>query len=404
MTSKLDGESVGQTLQRHGISRRAFVKYCTATASFMALPPGLGAAMAERLHDAPRPSVIYLSFQECTGCFESFTCSFAPTIENLIFNVISLDYDDTLMAASGDAAETAMQTAMRANFGKYILVVDGSVPTGAGGACCTSGGRSAADVLTEAAKGAELIICVGTCSSFGGIPFANPNPTSAWPVSDIVGDRPIVNVSGCPPIAEVFTGTLMQYVTTGRIPDLDEHLRPKVFYGNTIHDRCYRRPFYDEGKFAKSFDDEGARNGWCLYELGCKGPTTYNACATMKWNGGVSFPIESGHGCLGCSEPDFWDKGSFYSSQSAAHWGKAGEAEPLHVLGYGAAAAAVGAVAGAGSSALARQRLGRDAAEPAVVSAAASASAFTAVSKPGAAAGDVPPAAATTTDKPHPEG
>jgi hydrogenase small subunit len=101
------------------------------------------------------------------------------------------------------------------------------------------------------------------------------------------------------------------------LPELDELGRPKSFYGQTIHDRCYRRPFYDQGKFAKSFDDEGARNGWCLFELGCKGPTTYNACATTKWNGGTSFPIESGHGCLGCSEPHFWDAGSFYTPLSA---------------------------------------------------------------------------------------
>ena len=107
----------------------------------------------------------------------------------------------------------------------------------------------------------------------------------------------------------MITGTLLQFVTTGQVPDLDEHRRPKVFFGNTIHDRCYRRPFYDQGKFAKSFDDEGARNGWCLYELGCKGPTTYNACATIKWNGGASFPIESGHGCIGCSEPGFLGQG-----------------------------------------------------------------------------------------------
>ena len=67
------------------------------------------------------------------------------------------------------------------------------------------------------------------------------------------------------------------------------------------------------GLFAKSFDDEGARQGWCLYEGGCKGPVTYNACATLKWNGGVSFPIQSGHGCIGCSEDGFWDQGSFYN-------------------------------------------------------------------------------------------
>jgi hydrogenase small subunit len=348
--------TVGETLRLHGVSRRAFVKFCTAAASAMALPPWMGAAMAEQLSKTPRPSVVYLSFQECTGCLESLTRSFAPTIESLIFNTISLDYNDTLMAASGAAAEAARTKAMKDNFGKYVLVVDGSVPTGAGGGYCTAGGRSAESILREAATGAAAIVCVGTCSAFGGIPFADPNPTSAWPVSAIVGDKPIINVSGCPPIPEVITGTLLQFVTTGKVPDLDEFRRPKVFFGNTIHDRCYRRPFYDQGKFAKSFDDEGARNGWCLYELGCKGPTTYNSCATLKWNGGTSFPIESGHGCIGCSEPGFWDKGSFYSALSAGAWGKAGEVAPRQVLEVGAAAVAAGAVVGLASAGVSRLR------------------------------------------------
>ena len=348
--------SVGEMLLAHGIGRRGFIKFCNAAASAMALPPWMGAAMAEQLRNAARPSVVYLSFQECTGCFESFTRSFAPTIENLIFNVISLDYDDTLMAAAGDAAEAALASAMRDHFGNYVVVVDGSIPTGAGGAYCTAGGRSAVDTLREAAKGASAIICVGTCSSFGGIPFADPNPTGAWPVTAIVGGVPIINVSGCPPIPEVITGTLLQLVSTGQIPDLDEHRRPKAFFGNTIHDRCYRRPFFDAGKFAKTFDDEGARNGWCLYELGCKGPTTFNACATLKWNGGTSFPIESGHGCLGCSEPGFWDKGSFYSAESTPQWGKAGEATPKQVVELAGITAGVGAVLGTASAGVSRLR------------------------------------------------
>ncbi|MEJ1963615.1 MAG: hydrogenase small subunit [Gammaproteobacteria bacterium] len=346
--------TVGEILDRNRISRRAFVKFCTAAASAMALPPLVGTAMAQQLRAAKRPSVVYLSFQECTGCLESLTRSFAPTIESLIFDVISLDYDDTLMAAAGEAAETARAKAMQDNFGKYVLVVDGSVPTGAGGAYCTAGGRSAVDILREAAKGAAAIVCVGTCSAFGGIPFADPNPTEAWPVSGIVGDKPIINVSGCPPIPEVITGTLLQFVTTGKVPELDELRRPKVFFGNTIHDRCYRRPFYDQGKFAKSFDDEGARNGWCLFELGCKGPTTYNACATIKWNGGTSFPIESGHNCLGCSEPGFWDKGSFYAALSSPAWGKAGNSTPLQALKVAGGAAAAGVALGLASAGASR--------------------------------------------------
>jgi hydrogenase small subunit len=358
MTSASEPLIVGEMLRRHGIGRRGFIKFCAATASAMALPPWMGVAMAQQLHGAPRPCVIYLSFQECTGCLESFTRSFAPTIEQLIFNVISLDYDETLMAAAGTAAEAAMAKAMKDNFGKYVLVVDGSIPTGAGGGYCAIGGRAAADTLREAAAGAAVVVCVGTCSAYGGIPFAHPNPTEARPVSAIIGDRPIINVPGCPPVPEVITGTLLQYATTGQLPDLDEQRRPKVFFGNTIHDRCYRRPFYDQGKFAKTFDDEGARNGWCLFELGCKGPTTYNACATTKWNGGVSFPIESGHGCIGCAEPGFWDKGSLYTPQSGAIWGRAGEAGLRPVLEVGGGAMVAGAALGMVSAAVSRVRQG----------------------------------------------
>jgi hydrogenase small subunit len=350
---------VGEMLRRHGIGRRGFIKFCMAAASAMAMPPGMGMAMARQLRDAPRPCVIYLSFQECTGCLESFTRSFAPTMEQLIFNVISLDYDETLMAAAGTAAEAAAAKAMKDNFGKYVLVVDGSVPTGAGGGYCAIGGRAAADTLREAAAGAAVVVCVGTCSAYGGIPYAHPNPTEAWPVSAIVGDRPIINVPGCPPVPEVITGTLLQYVTTGQLPDLDEQSRPIFFFGNTIHDRCYRRPFYDQGKFAKTFDDEGARSGWCLFELGCKGPTTYNACATVKWNGAASFPIESGHGCIGCAEPGFWDKGSLYTPQSGAVWGRAGEAGLRPVLEVGGGALLAGAALGVVSAGVSRLRQGR---------------------------------------------
>ena len=28
----------------------------------------------------------------------------------------------------------------------------------------------------------------------------------------------------------------------------------------------------------------------------------------MKWNGGVSFPIQSGHPCIGCTELYFFDR------------------------------------------------------------------------------------------------
>jgi hydrogenase small subunit len=330
------GETLQEHMERQGISRRTFLKYCASLASLMALPPSAAAAMAEALGKAKRPSVIWLPFQECTGCTESITRSHSPSVESMIFDMISLDYQETLMAAAGFQAEEALQTAMKENYGKYVLIIDGSVATGLDGAYSCIGGRSNLDSLKEAAKGAAAIVALGTCASFGGIPKAKPNPTGAVAVSDIIKDKPIVNISGCPPIPVVITGVLAHYLTFGSVPELDGLGRPKAFYGETIHDRCYRRPFYDQGKFAKTFDDEGARQGWCLFELGCKGPVTYNACATTKWNDGTSFPIESGHGCISCSEPDFWDAGGFYKALSTA-------ANPLKYVGT---AAIIGAGAG----------------------------------------------------------
>ena len=308
-------DSLGEILRKQGVSRRSFMKFCATTASLMALPPSMIPMIANALEKARRPSVIWLSFQECTGCTESLTRAHSPTVESLIFESISLDYHHTLQAASGEAAEAAREAAMEENFGNYLLVVDGSIPLDNPG-YSTIAGISNLDMLIESAKGAAAIIAVGTCATYGGIPHANPNPTGAVSVKDIIKDKPIVNVPGCPPIPVVITGVLAHYLTFGSLPELDHIGRPMAFYGQSIHDRCYRRPFYDKGQFAETFDDEGAKKGWCLFKLGCKGPTTYNACATTKWNNGTSFPIESGHPCLGCSEPDFWDGGGFYKALS----------------------------------------------------------------------------------------
>lgn len=331
--------TLGETLRSQGISRRSFLKFCAATASMMAMSPAMIPKIAHALESARRPSVIWMSFQECTGCTESLTRAHTATIENLIFDHISLDYHHTLMAASGHAAEEAREAAMNENWGKYILVVDGSIPTGNPG-YSTIAGISNLDMFLQTAAGAAAIISVGSCAAYGGIPHAGPNPTGAYSVYDVIKkfgnseldsissatlakagvgsvvNKPIVSVPGCPPIPVVITGVLTHFLTFGTIPELDHIGRPKVFYGQSIHDRCYRRPFYDKGLFAETFDDEGARKGWCLYKLGCKGPTTYNACATTKWNNGTSWPIEAGHPCLGCSEPDFWDGGGFYKALS----------------------------------------------------------------------------------------
>jgi len=298
--------TVGTALKQQGINRRTFLQYCTSIASLMALPAGAAEQLATALAKARRPSVIWLSFQECTGCTEALTRSHSPSLESLILDMISLDYHHTLQAASGEAAEAAREAAMKENAGKYLVVVDGSVPMGNPG-YSTIAGIANVDVLRETVRDAAAVLAVGTCAAYGGLPAAQPNPTGAVAISDLIRDKPIVNIPGCPPIPTVMTGVIAHYLAFGALPELDALGRPKAFYGETIHDRCYRRPFYDQGKFAETFDDEAARKGWCLFKLGCKGPATFANCPTQMFNDGTQWPIGVGHGCVGCAEPDFWD-------------------------------------------------------------------------------------------------
>ena len=343
-------DSIYKELSKEGISRRDFMKMCGMMAGAIGLhnvAPGLPddlqlfkeqraagtELVAKALSTKSRLPVIWLEFQDCAGCSEALTRSQSPTLTDLVLNSITVEYHETLTAAAGFQTEEAKQAAMEKYAGQYVLVVEGSVSPTADGVYCTIGGRGSEELLREAAAGAAAIVATGNCASFGGIPAAKPNPTGAVGVMELITDKPVVNIPGCPAIPEAFTGTLLHFLVFGALPELDALHRPKLFYGNTIHDRCLRRPFYEAGKYANSFDDEGAKAGWCLYKLGCKGPTTYNACASIKWSGGLSFPVQSGHPCLGCSEPGFWDGGGFYAGQSA----------PLEKPGTAVTAAAVGA-------------------------------------------------------------
>ncbi len=328
-------DTIYEEMKKAGVSRRGFMKFCGMVAGAMgltALPPiqasGLPESLdretmepaklvARALETKPRVPIIWLEFQDCAGCSEALTRSQSPTLVDLVLNKITVEYHETLSAAAGFQAEEAKQAAIEKYAGQYILVVEGSISPKDDGVYCTIGGKSSLDILREDASKAAAIIATGNCSAYGGLPRANPNPTGAVGVAELIKDKPVVNIPGCPAIPEAFTGVLAHFLVFGSLPELDNLLRPKTFYSQTIHDRCLRRPFYDAGKFALSFDDEGARKGWCIYKLGCKGPTTYNSCATIKWAGGLSFPIQSGHPCLGCSEPNFWDGGGFYQGQSA---------------------------------------------------------------------------------------
>jgi hydrogenase small subunit len=304
-------ETVYEVARRTGISKRDFLRFCLLTTANLGLQSGMFPRVVKALETKPRPPVYWLNFAACTCCTESLIKSSHPLISNAILSMISLDYMETIQVAAGQQAEEVVWNGMKKNYGNYVLLVEGSVPFKDGGVYCTIAGNTALEHLRRAAEGARLIIAVGACASFGCVTTAYPNPTGCKPIYQIIDSKPVVNVPGCPPIADVISGTLVYLVTFDRIPELDGLQRPKVFYGTLIHDKCYRRSFFDASMYVENFDDDAARKGWCLYKVGCRGPVTYNACPVVKWNN-VSWPVQSGHPCFGCSEPNYWDNGMIY--------------------------------------------------------------------------------------------
>jgi len=310
--------TIYEECRRKGVSRREFLKFCTIMTAAMGLKTSAVAQVVNALKTKSRLPIIWLHLQECTCCSESFIRVSHPVVATLLFDHISLDYTETLMAASGHQAEQSMEDTMKKYPGEYILMIEGSIPTKDEAYCCI-GGRSARQIVEEAAKNAKAVIAWGNCAASGCVQGARPNPTGAQGVRRFVGGKPVVHVQGCPPIAEVMAGVVVHLLTFNSLPQLDALGRPKAFYSRRVHDTCYRRANFDAGLFVESFDDENARRGYCLYKVGCRGPSTYNSCGIIKWNGGVSYPVQSGHPCLGCSEEGFWDKGSFYEREAAVH-------------------------------------------------------------------------------------
>jgi hydrogenase small subunit len=327
---------------RKGYDRRDFMKFASMMAAFIGLEKSAIGQVAKAMETKSRIPIIWLHFQECTCCSESFIRSSHPMVADILLDMVSLDYTETLMAASGAQAEKSLKDTMKKYKGEYILCVEGSVPVAADGVYCMIGGKTSMHILEEAAADAKAIIAWGSCASNGCVQSAKPNPTQATPIHKLITGKPIIKVPGCPPIGEVMAGVIVHLLTFGTIPELDRVGRPKAFYSKRVHDSCYRRPYFDAGLFVETFDDENAKKGYCLYKVGCKGPSTYNACGVMKWNGGVSFPIQSGHGCIGCSEENFWDNGRLYDRASAfAGFGIESDADTIGKVALGATLVAV---------------------------------------------------------------
>ena len=306
-------DSVYEACRKRGISRRKFLEYCAGITATLALPSRYTRAVAQALTQHRKPVLVWLEFQDCAGNTESMLRSSHPTVEDVVLESISWEYHETIMAGYGHAAEKALERVVREEKGKYLAVVEGSIPTADGGVYCTIGGRTALAIAQEVCTNAAATIAVGACAWDGGLVKSNPNPTGALGVHEAVSGINVINLPGCPHNPANTAAVLVHYLTFGEMPALDGFNRPLFAYGQIIHDQCERRAHYDAGRYVQEWGDEGHRKGWCLYKMGCKGPqATYN-CPTVRWNSGTSWPVKGGHGCIACASPRFWDtKSPFY--------------------------------------------------------------------------------------------
>ncbi len=317
---KVSNVSINNVLSDEGIERRDFMKWASATTAALMLPASFTPLVAEATELMNRVPVIWLELQDCAGNSEALLRADGPKIDEIILDIISLEFHETIMAAAGHQAEEQMEDAIHHFKGKYLCFVEGSIPQAMNGQYGTIGpkGETFEEHLKRIAKDSAAVVAVGTCATFGGIPAASPNPTGAVGVRDIVKRKPIINIPACPANPANMVGVILHYVLTGKVPELDSLARPKFAFGYRIHDNCERRAHFDAGEYVEEWGDEGAKNNFCLYKVGCKGPMTFNNCSIVRYNESVNWPIGVGRGCIGCSEPDFWDKYAYERPMSGA--------------------------------------------------------------------------------------
>lgn len=259
---------------------------------------------------------IWLQGAGCTGCSVSALNARSPKIKNLLLDEIvpgkqvSLKFHATIMAGQGELVIEVLKDTQKSKKGEYVLIIEGAIPTAKNGIYGSIGVKDGKhetilQSVIDSGKNALITIALGTCSSYGGIPAAKPNPTECKSVKEVFDENniktPVVNIPGCPTHPDWLMGTIAA-VLMGSSVDVDDAGRPKLFFGKLIHENCQRRADFDKGKFAKHPGDEG-----CFYNVGCKGHYTYADCPLRQWNNGINWCVKAGSPCLGCCEPGFPD-------------------------------------------------------------------------------------------------
>jgi hydrogenase small subunit len=361
--------SLYEKLADHGVSRRDFVKWCGSIAAMIgmseAMAPQIAAAVESAAASKLAPAV-WINGGACTGCTESIAQATYPNVAQIVLDILSLNYVETIMWAQGEAAEKAASETAAANQGKYILIYEGTVMEGFGGNALRVAGKPSLEIIDELAPKAAAIVAVGSCAVDGGWVKAAPNPASGTGISMYLKKKniatPVVNLPTCPVNPEWIVAVVIEVLLLGELENgkilekLDDQGRPKLIFGQTIHDLCPRRGQFENGNFVYEFGTQAEVDKACLYAMGCKGPQTYTNCPTVRWNDQTSWCVESGSPCIGCGNFNWVDQGAPFLSRFRKLDPAGANIAPTDIAwGVGAVAGAALVVHGIGTAAAGRR-------------------------------------------------
>ena len=273
----------------------------------------------------------WLAGMSCDGCSVSVTGATAPSVEDLLIGRLPgvprvVLHHPVLSVESGEAFIRNYELAVEGKLNApYVIIFEGSIPNERlaqerGGYWCAMGSETiprpipTTEWLSRMAPGAAAVIAIGTCATWGGIPAAYGNPTDSMSVMDFLGKDylsalglPVINVPGCAPVGDNFSETVAAILLflngLGPLPEFDELGRPAWLFSQTVHQRCVRAGFYEEGTFADKYGDKE-----CLVEIGCWGPVVQCNITSRGAINHVGGCMNTGGVCIGCTMPGFPDR------------------------------------------------------------------------------------------------
>jgi len=326
------------------LSRRDFLKYCSIAAGALGISSSAMLKLDKAMANAAGPDVVWLQGAGCNGCTVSFANSIynGNTPAHLLIDVLNLAYHPTLMAAAGEKAVDSAYGAYATGGTPFVLVVEGAIqnavppgpvgsPNAAGDYCKiwdhSGTEQNMLDVTRSFAANAAVVLAIGNCASYGGIPGAAGNVTDARGVYDsltVAADKKkVVNIPGCPAHPDWFVGTvayIIDAIARGKsrlTPNLDSLRRPAEYFPERNCNSCTRftrgTKDHPTGPGFATFPGESGNK--CLKYVGCRGSRTKSDCPTRKWNAdsaslgaGVNWCVGAGANCAGCTQPNFPDR------------------------------------------------------------------------------------------------